>query len=210
MTRTSDWPRCIAICFCVGLAACETPTIYEPAPDTATPAVARQPSFTPGDEFWFQVDGTSILVEKFIGVEDGLLAFRREIENETRFYSPDMALVRIEPAFSEFEFIEPDDGELVFPLTVGDTWTRNYRLRTESSVYAGRHTRECEVLDRGQLTSQAGTFGVFRIACTLRDLDEAIPSRGEVLYAPEVGRIVYRRTLGGGTDLNLIEFTRAK
>ena len=201
-------PGIVAFAIAVALSACETPTLYQAAPDPS--AIAQRPSFTPGDEFWFHTGGASILVEVFLGVEDGLLAFRRGLQNETHIYSPDLALVRIESDFSEYVFREPDNGALVFPLAIGKSWTRRYRLRSESSVYTGQRTRACEVLDSGQMTSQAGTFMAFRIACTLRDLGEPFQVQEEVFYAPEVGRIIYRRRLGGGTELNLIEFSRAE
>ncbi len=210
MTCRNIRSLCFAICVGAALSGCETPTIYQAAPTQDAATVAQRPSFTPGDEFWFHVGGTAILVEEFLGAPNGLLAFRRALQNETLFYSPDLSLVRVERAFDEDEFIEPDNAELDFPLSVGKTWTRTYRLRSESSVYTGRRTRSCEVLDTGQVSSQAGEFLAFRIACTVREVGDAFQTQEEVLYAPAVGRIVNRRTLGGGTELNLIEYTRAK
>lgn len=189
---------------------CETPTVYEPRPGLEAGAVAQRPSFTPGDEFWFHTGGTSIMVEQYEGMVDGLHAFRRGMQHETVYYTPDLARVRTERTFGEDQFFVPDDGELDFPLSVGKTWTRTYRVRSESSVYTGERRRACEVLDLGQVTTQAGAFAAYRIACSLNEFGEAGLRQTEILYAPAVGRIVHRRRQGEGTELNLIEYTRAQ
>ena len=208
--------RSLAICALssltmMGLAACETQTIYEPNPAAKliSHASAQRPTFTPGDEFWFYLGGNEIVAEEYEGERDGLHAFRRALQNVTILYTPDLARVRTERAFSDDEIFEPDDGELEFPLAVSKTWSRKYRVRNESTMYSTTRTRDCEVLDLGQAQLEAGTFQVFRIACTLSELGEASVVQEELLYAPEVGRVINRRRLGGGTTLNLIEYKRA-
>ncbi len=195
----------------MSLAACETQTIYEPNPagKLISHASAQRPTFTPGDEFWFYVGGNEIVAEEYEGERDGLHAFRRALQNVTVLYTQDMARVRTERAFIDDEIFEPDNGELEFPLAVSKTWTRKYRVRDESTLFSTTRTRSCEVLDLGQAQTEAGEFQVFRIACTLGELGSAGVVQEELLYAPEVGRIINRRTLGSGTTLNLIEYKRA-
>jgi len=212
VTAIAPKPSCIALVLALIVSGCETPTVYEPgpAPGLEADAVAERPSFTPGDEFWFHTGGTSILVEVYEGMGEGLHAFRRGMQQETLYYSPDMALVRTERAFGADQYYDPDDGELDFPLRVGKTWTRTYRARSDTSVYIGERRRNCEVLDTGRLSSEAGQLAVFRIACDLNVFGEAGLQQTEILYAPAVGRIIHRRRQGAGTDLNLIEFNRAQ
>ncbi len=201
----------IAICLAVAVSGCETPEVYVPAPEgAAQDETAQRPSFTPGDEFWFHTGGRRILVEQYEGVVDGLHTFRRALQNETLYFSPDMALVKVERGFGEDAKFEPDDGALVFPLAVGARWDRTYRLSTESSLYTGRRTRRCEVVERGQVQTQAGTFEVFRIACTTNTLGETPSAPNEIFYAPSVGRVVLTRTLGSGNELSLIDHIRAE
>ena len=200
----------IALAF--ALAACETPVIYEPASEATSgaQAPAERPSFSPDDEFWFNIGGSSILVEVYQGMTDGQHVFRRPLQNETLYYTADMALVRIERAFGEDEYFEPDNGALAFPLTPGKTWSRTYRERTENTVFTTRRRRDCEVLDVGRFESEAGQFLAYRIACSQSRLGEAGLNQDEVIYAPAVGRIVHRRRLGRGSELTLIEQVRAQ
>ena len=201
----------LALCAVAALAACETPTVYEPMPAAklVSHATAQRPNFTPGDEFWYHIGGSSIMVEEYEGVKDGLHAFRRALQNVTVLYTPDLAVARIDHAFANDEIFEPDNGELDFPLAIGKTWTREYRVRSEITMYATKRTRSCEVLDFGQAETQAGEFIAYRIVCTLTELGTAGVEQEEVLYSPDVGRIINRRVLGGGTTLNLIEYKRA-
>ena len=203
-------PFCPAIFLAPLLAACETPATYEPAAAGAAPPAAERPSFSPGEEFWFNLGGDTILVEEYQGMEDGLHAFRRALDNETRYLSPDLSLVRIERAFGEDEYFDPDTGELEFPLAPGKTWSRTYRVRTDNTVFSTRRRRHCEVLDFGRFQSEAGEFLAYRIACSASELGDAGLVQEEVLYAPAVGRIVHRRVLGRGSDLTLIDHVRAR
>lgn len=201
----------IAICLAVAVSGCETAEVYAPAPaGTAQEETAQRPSFNIGDEFWFHTRGRQILVEQYEGMAEGLHTFRRALQNETLYYSPDMALVRVERGFGDDTKFDPDDGALVFPLAVGAKWDRTYRLSSERSLYTGRRTRRCEVVERGQVQTQAGTFKVFRIACTTNTLGETPSAPDEIFYAPSVGRIVLTRTLGRGNELSLIDHIRAE
>ena len=197
---------------CLALAACETPVIYEPASDAAAgaPPAAERPGFAPGDEFWFNAGGSDILVEVYEGLREGLHAFRRPLQNETLYYTPDMSLVRIERAFGEDEYFDPDAGELAFPLAPGKTWSRTYRVRSENTVFSTRRRRDCEVLDYGRFQSEAGQFLAYRIACSASELGAAGLSQDEAIYAPAVGRVVHARTLGSGTAFTLIDHLRAE
>ena len=192
------------------LAACETPVIYEPASDAGTPPVAERPTFSLDDEFWFNLGGTEILGEAYKGMRDGQHAFRRPLQNETLLFTPEMSLAYIDRAFGEDDIFEPDNGELDFPLTIGKTWSRTYRVRTEETLFTTRRRRDCEVLDFGRFQSEAGEFPAYRIACSASQLGEPGLSQDEIIYAPSVGRIVHRRTLGSGSTLTLIEHVRAR
>lgn len=212
MTAHGQGPLRLALGLALLLAACETPTTYVPLAATAAGAQepAARPSFSPGDEFWYNLGGDTILVEVYEGMTEGLHAFRRDLDNETHYLTPDMALARIERAFGEDEFFDPDNGDLEFPLAPGKTWSRTYRVRTERTVFSTQRRRRCEVLDVGRFQSEAGQFLAHRIACSASGLGDANLVQEEVLYAPAVGRVVHRRVLGRGAVVTLIDHFRAR
>jgi hypothetical protein len=211
MTMTATRLSWIAVALVLAAAGCEGPASYTPTAATAMPiaAPAQRPSFTVGDEFWFDNGSGAIFVETYTGMEKGLLVFDRGVDQETRLYSPDLALVDVRRPFGADEWFEPDNGALEFPLAPGKKWTRDYRVRWSDELETVHRSRSCTVLDTGWATVPAGTFATYRIACTARELGSADVTHEEVFYAPGVGRIVLRRVLGSGNVLELIEFTRA-
>ena len=211
MSMTAPKLSWIALALALVGTGCEGPASYTPAAATTIPIAvpAQRPSFTVGDEFWFDNGGGSIFVETYTGMEKGLLVFDRGVDRETRLYSPDLAVVDVRRPFGADEWFEPDNGALDFPLALGKTWTRDYRVRWSDQLETVHRTRSCTVLDTGWVTVPAGTFATYRIACTSRELGSPDIGNEEVFYAPGVGRIILRRVLGSGDVLELIEFTRA-
>ncbi len=67
------------------------------APEGAEAEAAR-PTFSVGDEFWFS-DGRSIFVEIFTGLDNGRLVFENGSKQETAYYTPDLALVKVRRPF---------------------------------------------------------------------------------------------------------------
>ena len=190
---------------------CDTSAPYEfgSGPAHADEVVAERPTFTVGDEFWFDTGDGSIFVEVFSGTEDGLLVFRRDMEQETFYYSPDLALVEVRNPFESDERYKPDDGLLEFPLSIGKTWNRSFRVWRSDGERTVQRTRQCEVLDYGQAKVPAGSFASFRIECRVRELGRPSIVREEIVYAPAVGRVIARYSLDG-SDVRLVEFSRAK
>lgn len=200
----------VAACLAWTVAGCEVAPSYEAltGPAAAAPAPAERPSFTVGDEFWFDTGDRSIIVEVFDGEEDGLLVFRRSLQSEARYYTPDLALARIWRPFGTDQWFKPDNGMLEFPLTVAKTWVRSFRVVSSGSAHTVERTRSCQAVDTGQVSVPAGSFAAFRIECTLRELGSARVVEEEYFYAPAVGRIILYRTHDGGSDIRLTEFTR--
>jgi len=207
-------PPCRAVLGIVLTAAlwgCETQTPYVPWPGARAPLDTETgpPTFTPGDEFWFHRGAGSIVLEVFTGMEDGLLVFRRDLENETRYYSRGLSLVKVLRPLGTDRWFDPDDGVLDFPLAVGKTWTRTFDTWTSRTLRRVQRRRACEVVDAGQATVPGGSFAAYRIDCTLRELAKAPVVHEEFLYAPAVGRIIQHYTADDGIVSQLTEFTRA-
>lgn len=207
-TRIAAWIAFLPVAAVLG---CDAPAIYAPVAGAAIPidVPAERPSFTPGDEFWFDTGDGAILVEVFVGAQDGLLAFERAQQDEVLYYSPDLALVEVRRPFGADQRFDPDDGALDFPLAPGKRWTRDVRVRSSDTLETSQRRRSCEVLDTGWVAVPAGRFAAYRIACTVRTLGAARTTHEDVYYAPAVGRIVLHRVAGRFGDLQLIEFTRA-
>lgn len=201
-----------AACLVWAVAGCEAPTLYEvgAGPEIPSDAEASRPTFSVGDEFWFDTGELSILVEVFAGEEDGLLVFRRELKNESLYYSRDLALVKILRRFGADQWFDPDDGMLDFPLKVGKTWRKSYQVMSSDSLETVHRTRDCRVVDVGQISVPAGRFAAYRVECTARALGDARVAHEEIFYAPSVGRVILHRTRDGAVDIRLTEFSRAR
>ena len=211
MTNAPSIFTWIAVALAVAGSGCDAPATYEPATGAAVPVTvpAQRPSFTAGDEFWFDAGDGAIFVDVYTGMEDGLLAFDRGLQDEVLYYSPDLSLVKVRRPFGADQWYDPDSGALDFPLAPGKTWTRDFRVRWSDTVETIRRKRSCEVLDTGWVEVPAGRFAVYRIACIVRELGAAQAVHEDVFYAPQIGRIVLRRISGSFGDRQLIEFTRA-
>ena len=177
--------------------------------EAQTGAQAARPTFSAGDEFWFS-DGRSIVVETFAGQHDGRLVFKIRSRQETYYYSADLALVEIRRPFGSDQVYKPDNAMLSFPLTVGKSWGRRFRVISFDGSPSVQRTRRCEVVGTGQTEVPAGTFATFRVKCTMRQLGARRLVHEELHYAPAVGRIILRRTSRPTTTIRLTEFTRAK
>ena len=201
----------MAACLAWAVSGCETTAPYEYGPTTAGigDAEVGRPTFTVGDEFWFDSRDGSIFVEVFAGEENGRLVFRRDLQQETFLYTPDLALVTIRRPFGSDQRFDPDDGRLEFPLRVGKTWERTFRVSSTGSQRTVQRTRRCEVIDAGQASVPAGRFAALRIECTLRELGARGIVHEEIVYAPAVGRIIAQLTRGRSVDVRLTEFSRA-
>lgn len=201
-------PTLLAAALLAALAACESTVTYEPTAAPAVTAEVGRPSFTPGDEFWYTT-ARSTFVEVFEGEEDGHLLFDRGVADQLLVYSPDLALEEVRTSAGLRRAYLPDDGRLEFPLRVGKTWERSYKV---FNAGGGRHvqrTRACQVAERGFATVPAGRFAVLRIDCALSEVTAAEVVREQVFYAPEVGRIILRRSERQGYRERLLEYTRA-
>lgn len=200
-----------AICLLWAGPGCETAAPYEfkASQGTSREAKAERPTFSVGDEFWFDTSDGAIVVEVFSGEEDGLLVFRRNLQNETFYYSPDLALVKVRRPFGSDQWFDPDDGLLEFPLTVGKTWSRTFRVRSTGRRRSAQRTRRCEVVSAGQANVPAGSFAAYRIDCTLRELGHGRVAHEEIIYAPVVGRVISHYSGVRGADIRLTEFSRA-
>ena len=190
------------------VAACDTMAPYEYGARAGAPP-AERPQFTVGDEFWFDTDDRSIIVEVFAGVQDGRLVFRRDSQQEVLVFSPDLALVEIQRPFGSDRLFDPDNGMLEFPLFVGKTWTRDFGVWSPDRQGRSNRSRSCAVVDAGQANVPAGSFAAYRVECTLRELGGTSAAREEILYAPEVGRVIVHFSRDRGIDTRLIEFSRA-
>jgi len=201
----------IALVAALLLIGCEAPSPTAPPPATALPsdAEAARPTFKVGDEFWFS-DRRSIFVEAYVGEQDGLLVFDLGTRRETRHYTPDLALVDVHRPFGTDRIYEPDDGLLSFPLRVGKTWNRSYRVISFDGSRSQQRTRHCEVVRTAPVSVPAGAFAAFHIDCTVRELGAPNVVHEEIAYAPAVGRVILHRTRGQGFDIRLTEFKRAQ
>jgi len=197
----------LAACESISLPSSSSTPLWTPAPppDTAAPA----PRFTPGDEFWFTTGDGAIVVEVFAGRDDGLLVFRRDLDHETRYMTPHLALVRRVRPFGSDRRFDPDDGRLSFPLVVGKKWHRSFRTWRSDGSRTTRRTRTCTVTGYGTIAVPAGHFAAYRVRCTLRTAGRGEAVREDLFYAPAIGRIVAR--IGGidGPDIYLSEYRRA-
>ena len=211
LTLASRTAVLVALILALVGSGCDAPATYEPMTGAALPIAvpAQRPSFTAGDEFWFDTGDGTIFVEVFTGTQDGLLVFDRGLEQEILYYSPDLSLVNVERPFAADRWFNPDDGALDFPLAPGKTWTRDFRVRSSDTLETSQRKRSCEVLDTGWVEVPAGRFAAYRIACIGRELGAPRAVHEDVFYAPEVGRVVLVRVVGSFGDLQLIEFTRA-
>ena len=200
-------PRALAVALVWLLAACEAPITYQPA-SVADEAEVGRPSFTEGDEFWFTTQRDTF-VEVYEGEEDGLLLFRRGASLVTRAYTPDLSLAQIPYLRGPARALHPGQRAAGFSAQVGKTWERVYRTFDAAGGPQVRRTRACQVAERGVMTVPAGTFEVLRIDCSLSELGVVEVTREQVFYAPEVGRIILRRTERRGDRERLYEYTRA-
>lgn len=201
----------LVACLAWAASGCETTAPYEYGPTEAGlgDAEVGRPAFTVGDEFWFDTRGGSIFVEVFAGEDNGRLVFRRDLQQETFLYTPDLALIAIRRPFGSDQRFDPHDGRLEFPLKVGKTWARTFRVSSTDAQRTVQRTRRCEVIDAGQASVPAGRFAALRIECTLRELGASRVVREEVVYAPAVGRIIAHSTRDRSVDVRLTEFSRA-
>jgi len=199
----------------VGLAAvlpsCGTPAPRQAGPEAAAPAGAEaaQPAFSIGDEFWF-ADSQSFFVEVYDGMENGRLVFRRDQRREVLLYTPDLALAEIRRPFSEGQTFEPDDGMLSFPLRLGRTWSRSYRVVNQDRSPTIDRTRRCEVMDYDRVDVPAGRFDAYRVECTVRSVGDPRVVSEEAYYAPDVGRIILYRSDSPAQEIRLTRFNRAR
>lgn len=199
------------VCLVWAVSGCESSSVQAVGADEDAPIVAEaaRPTFSVGDEFWFS-DGRSIFVEFFAGREDGRLVFKSRSRQETAYYSPDMALVEVRRPFGTDQVYKPDNAMLSFPLSVGKSWVRRFRVTSFDGSPRVQRTRRCEVVDTGRTEVPAGIFATFRIKCTMRQLGASGIVREEMHYAPTVGRIILRHTSRPIRTNRLTEFTRAK
>lgn len=172
-------------------------------------AEAARPTFSVGDEFWFS-DGRSISVEIFTGEDNGRLVFENGSKQETAYYTPDLALVNVRRPFGTDQAFRPDNAMLSFPLKVGKTWGRSFRIISSDGSRSVQKTRRCEVVGRGKTAVPAGTFDAFRIECRVSQPRARRFDHEELHYAPAVGRIILRRTWKPVRTVRLTEFRRAK
>jgi hypothetical protein len=95
----------------------------------------------------------------------------------------------------------PNDGQGIrLPLTIGKEWRSEYEARNVNTGGASKGTVAAKVLGQEMVTTEAGTFGTFKVQTRVRDVDASDPSKiwefeNVLWYAPEASRWVRRTTV---------------